>query len=72
VSIGPRFPARPVCEQGQLVNILQNTRINWRQTSFPYASSPSVSQHESALIITAEDARNRMGMVEANIWGLLF
>ncbi len=72
VCFGPRFPARPLCEQGTLVKAMQDTRISWRQTSFPYASSQCLSQHESVIIITPEDARNRMGMLEANIWGLLF
>jgi hypothetical protein len=72
LSLGPRFPTRPVCEQTKLAQVLQNCRINWRQTTFPYSSSNFVSQHESALFLTPSDTRNRGGFVEANIWGMLF
>jgi hypothetical protein len=70
LSVGPRFPTRPVCEQTKLAQLLQNCRINWRQTTFPQSNSNFVSQHESFL--TPCDARYRGVFVEANIWGMLF
>jgi Schlafen, AlbA_2 len=72
LSLGPRFPARPVCEQTKLAHELRECRVKWRQIGFPYASLSVVSQHESALILTAKDARNRCELIEANVWGMLF
>jgi len=72
VCFGPRFPARPVCGHEELASIMQNLHIRWRQTEFPYGSSRCISQHESTLRITPEDARNRRGIIEANIWGLVY
>ena len=72
VSIGASFPAHPVCEHGKLVSTLQGTRVNWRQASFPYTSAKCVSQHESALFVTPRDANNQVGLIEANVWGVMF
>ena len=72
LSIGPRFPARPVCGQAKLAELLQNCRINWRRTIFPRSSFNLVSLHESLLVLTPNDIGNRTGLVETNIWGMLF
>jgi hypothetical protein len=72
ICFGPRFPARPVCGHEELGKIMQDLHVGWRQTGFPYGSSRCISQHESTLRITPEDARNRKGMIEANIWGLVY
>ena len=72
LSVGPRFPARPVYEQAHLAEDMRNCRINWRGTTFPLSNANFVSQHESALFLTPRDSRNRVGLVEANIWGMLF
>ena len=71
-SVGPRFPARPVCEQAKLALELPGPRVPWRGTAFPHVTSVFVSQHESALLLTPADAQNRVGLVEATIWGMLF
>ncbi len=72
ICFGPRFPARPVCGQEELGGMMQDVHVNWRQTTFPYGNSRCISQHESTLRITPEDAVNRKGMIEANIWGLIY
>jgi hypothetical protein len=71
-SVGPRFPARPVCEQAKLALDLQDVRIQWRGTTFPRRNSLFVSQHESVLLLTPADVTNRVGLVETSIWGMLF
>jgi hypothetical protein len=49
VSIGPRFPAQPICTQTALVDAFKKCRINWRQVGFPRNAATIVSQHESVL-----------------------
>jgi hypothetical protein len=72
ICFGPRFPARPVCGQEELGKMIQALHVSWRQTTFPSVNSRCISQHESMLRITPEDAANRKGMIEANIWGLIY
>lgn len=72
LSIGPRFPVRPVCEQARLATILENCRIPWSGTTFPYSNARLIYHHESAIFLPPPDAHNQVGFVEANIWGPLF
>jgi len=69
VSVGPRFPAHPVCTQTSLVDTFTNCLINWRGVGFPRNAAKFVTQHES--ILSLADRETGM-MVEANIWGMLF
>ena len=74
LSIGPRFPARPVCEQARIRTALDNSRISWRRTTFPSTSSSNfISQHESILCLLPTVAGSHpAGLLEANIWAMLF
>jgi hypothetical protein len=71
-SVIPRFPARPLCEQGELRSLIQPVEtnwVNWRQILFPDPSAPTISQHESVIILSPAKG---MSFLEVNIWGLLF
>lgn len=72
LSIGPRFPVRPVCEQARIVAILEKRRVSWRGTTLPYPNARFLSQHESVLALISPDATNRAGLIEATIWAMLF
>jgi|SRR5208283_4487646 len=65
----PRFPARPLCEQQTLKQLITGTRLPWRQTMFPKPSSSVISQYESAIV---QNAVGSNSMFESNIWGMLF
>ena len=65
----PRFPARPLCEQGQLQPLIRKTYFQWQGLLFPNPGSSIVSQHESAIVLGAAGPDS---MFEVNIWGTLF
>ncbi len=69
LCIVPRFPARPICEQGKLKSLIIGNRVQWRGVQFPRLAENAVSQHESAIVLGS--ARG-LSMFEANIWGMLF
>jgi hypothetical protein len=69
LSVGPRFPCRPVCTQTTLVQAFNNCRLAWRGVSFPRDTATFVSQHESVLRLAPDEPEM---MVEATIWGMLF
>lgn len=66
--IAPKFPAKPLIAQKDLLQLVQNKRLQWRSVSFPQSGS-HFSQHETALII--QPAGN-FSMFEASIWGHTF
>jgi hypothetical protein len=69
LSVVPRFPARPNCEEGNLKNLLLANTISWRQSIFPRVTNGIISQRESTIVLNAV---NVTSIFEANIWGLLF
>lgn len=69
LSVVPRFPARPLCEQERLKHLIENKQLPWRQTGFPVFRTGIVSQHESAIILRPT---GDLSICEGNIWGLLF
>jgi hypothetical protein len=69
LCVCPRFPARPVCRQGDLAPLLRDNGVPWRQVGFPRLGNGIVSQHESAIILQGAES---FSIVEANIWGMLF
>lgn len=69
ICVVPRFPARPLCEQGDLEPLIRAKTLKWRGAMFPVPSSNIVSQHESAILL---DAVGDSSMFEANVWGMLF
>jgi Putative DNA-binding domain len=70
LSIGPRFPAQPLCEHYRLLSILPAKRISWRQVGFPRSTGGGfISQHESILSLRPG---SHFSMLEANTWGVLF
>jgi hypothetical protein len=69
LCVCPRFPARPVCRQGDLAPLLRDNSVPWRQVGFPRLGNGIVSQHESAIILQGTQS---FSIIEANIWGMLF
>jgi hypothetical protein len=69
ISIGPRFPASPLCDHGALVQFVMREAITWRQTRFPRLSGDIITQHESAILLQAAED---FSLFEANIWGMTF
>jgi hypothetical protein len=68
LCIVPRFPARPICEQGKLKSLITSNVVYWRGDSFPYGQD-IISQHESAIVLKAT---GELSAFEANTWGMLF
>lgn len=69
LSIGPRFPGRQLCRPEDLKNHVQNSSMPWRGYTFPDPGSPTLSQHESAIVL---DAAKGTSFFETNVWGILF
>jgi len=65
----PRFPARPLCEQGGLRSLVRNTQFYWRQVMFPLLNKGAISQHESEIVFEPTGVSS---IFEANVWGMLF
>ncbi len=69
LCVVPRFPARPLCGQDEFKGRVQESRMSWRQVTFPDPGSPILSQHESAIVLGASRG---VSIFEINIWGMLF
>jgi hypothetical protein len=67
--VGPRFPARPLCEQEKLKPYVQSSWMPWRQIMFTDPGATILSQHESAIVL---NPTKRLSIFEANIWGMIF
>ncbi len=68
LAICPRFPANVLVQQNQLMNLIQDLRVRWRQSLFPYVGS-FLSQHESAVGLGIVSG---FSFMEASIWGQLY
>ena len=64
-----RFPADQVSNQSEILSILQEVRIPWRQVGFPRTTQGFVSQHESGLVLRPG---SNFSILEANVWGMAF
>ena len=69
VCIVPRFPARPLCEQERLKQLMQGSYLRYDGTMFPRPSSSILFQYESAIVL---NALGNYSMFETNVWGMLF
>ena len=69
LSIIPRFPSQPLCDQVALIGLVKNTSVPWRGVGFPQNCYEPISQHESAIVATPGTI---FSMLEANVWGLFF
>jgi hypothetical protein len=69
LSIVPRFPAGEVCALPQLLALLREQRVPWRQVGFPHTKHDLITQHESCLVLGPGAS---FSLLEANTWGLLF
>jgi len=70
LSIGPRFPAQPLCGHDRLLSIVPAKRISWRQVGFPRTTGGGfISQHESVIGLRPGSS---FSILEANTWGVLF
>ena len=65
----PLFPARQLCEREKLKAYIQNSWMNWRNTTFPEIGKPVLSQHESAIVLNVTKG---ISIFEVNVWGMLF
>ena len=70
LSLVPRFPARPLCDQGTLAPLIMKNCLQYRGALFPDITRGIMSQHESALVLGARG--DDLSVFECNIWGLLF
>jgi hypothetical protein len=69
LAIIPRFPTTQLCRQEELKSFVQKSWTTWRQVIFPDQGSSILSQHESAIVLSA--ARD-LSYFEVNAWGMLF
>ncbi len=69
LSIIPRFPAKSIATQQEVLTTIEETRINWRQVGFPRRTDGTVTQNESAIILRPASG---FSILEFNIWGLMF
>ncbi len=70
LCVVPRFPARPVCTQEELVKVVHRVRYpDYRRVGFPRLQMGVMSQHESAII---RQPLVDLSFFEANIWGTVF
>jgi hypothetical protein len=70
LSIGPRFPAQPLCAHDRLLSILPAQHLSWRQVGFPRTTGGGfISQHESVLGLRPGSS---FSILEATTWGMLF
>jgi len=69
VCVVPRFPARSLCDQEKLAQHIQKSWMDWRQVMFPDPGSPTLTQHESAIVLAASRG---VSIFEVNVWGMLF
>jgi hypothetical protein len=63
VAIVPRFPAKPTCPEGQLIELLRTTFLSWRSVGVPRRSGV-ITQQESAMILRPGSA---FSLIEANV-----
>lgn len=70
LSVVPRFPARPLCEQEKLPSLVMDNAIDSEGGVFPTASrSALMCQHESVIVLKT---LRWLSLFEANLWGMLF
>lgn len=69
LSLLPRFPSRPVCEQRDLETYIRRSSLQWCGIFFPRVDKGIITQHESAIIL---HAGRLLSIFEANIWGMVF
>jgi hypothetical protein len=70
LCIVPRFPARQICEPGQIVFHLNNVRYpTYRGVGFPRYQMGVMTQLESAII---RQPFVEPSFLEANVWGMVF
>jgi len=65
----PRSPARPVCSHSELMTLIKQATVDWRQVGFPRSTYDAISQHESAII---PQPCGQGSFFEANTWGLAY
>jgi hypothetical protein len=71
LSVGPRFPSRPLCRQEQVSEIVRRRGTPWRGAVFPFPGRSPVSQRESVISLDAARGTSCI-FVEVNVWGMIF
>jgi len=69
LSIVPRFPAKPIATQLEVLSTIKQTNINWRQVGFPRLTEGTITQNESAIVLRPASG---FSILEFNVWGLMF
>jgi hypothetical protein len=69
LSVIPRFPASRLAQQEHLRKCVEDSVLAWRQVGFPKPYNPTISQHESVLVLQPEA---EFSLFELNVWGMLF
>ena len=71
LSVGPTFPAYPLCDSKKLLSIIHSKRLSWRQVGFPRTTGAgrTITQHESVISLLPG---SNFSILEANTWGLLY
>jgi hypothetical protein len=69
IAVLPRFPAKPVCSHSQLMTLVKEATVDWRQVGFPRNTYSAIAQHESAIIL---HPCGQGSFFEGNIWGLAY
>ena len=67
--IVPQLPARPLVDHRALLDLIPQSRVQWRSELFPTGSSRLISQHESGIELEPGDDFSLFG---ANIWGQFY
>ena len=67
--VTPRYPAAEVCTAEDLLTLVKENRITWRNDGFPHLDFPILSQHESAIVFRPGSS---FSFFEATTWGTLY
>lgn len=66
--LSPRFPAKPLISQRELLEFVRTKRRRWQGVEFP-CPNYIISQHESAVV---RNPTGEFSFFEASIWGHVF
>jgi hypothetical protein len=70
LCIVPRFPARQICRQEELVKHVRHVRFpDYHGVGFPTFGMGVMTQHESAIV---RQPLTDLSFLEANVWGMVF
>lgn len=68
IIISPQYPYRHIFGSQELLKIIRNEHVQWRQVGFPRMIKGVISQNESVLVL---HPGSNFSLLEASVWGLL-